>query len=114
IPWGSHFCLFYETKHDVLDTLASYCKVGLEGDEFCLWVVSEPVTVDEAKRALSEALPELDRYVDGHSIEITSARDWYLKGGTFDLQRVISGWHEYLARALAGGYAGVRVTGDTA
>ena len=114
MPWGTHFCLFYETKDDILDTLVSYCKAGLESEEFCLWVVSEPVTVDEAKHALNQAVPELDRYLADHSIEIVSARDWYLQGGTFDLKRVIDGWHEKLTRALASGYAGVRVTGDTA
>src|SRR2546430_122026 len=114
MPWGTHFCLFYETKDDILDTLVSYCKAGLEGGEFCLWVVSEPVTVDEATYALNRAVPELDRYLADHSIEIVSARDWYLQGGTFDLKRVIDGWHEKLTRALASGYAGVRVTGDTA
>src|SRR5438128_9540776 len=114
MPWGTHFCLFYETKADVLDTLVSYCNAGLESEEFCLWVVSEPVTVDEAKQGLSQAVRELERCVADHSIEIVSARDWYLQGGTFDLKRVIGGWHEQLARALASGYAGVRVTGDTA
>src|SRR5438876_4637140 len=114
MPWGTHFCLFYETKDDVLDTLVSYCNAGLKSEEFCLWVVSEPVTVDEAKHALNQAVPELDRYLANHSIEIVSARDWYLQGGTFDLKRVIDGWHEKLTRALASGYAGVRVTGDTA
>ena len=29
MPWGSHFCLFYETKQDLLETLVSYCKAGL-------------------------------------------------------------------------------------
>src|SRR5437867_12912236 len=48
------------------------------------------------------------------SIEIVPARNWYLQDGTFDLTRVIHGWNEKLARALASGYAGVRVTGDTA
>ena len=114
MPWGTHFCLFYETKADVLDTLVSYCNAGLKSEEFCLWVVSEPVTVDEAKHALNQAVPELDRCLTDHSIEIVSARDWYLQGGTFDLKRVIGGWHEQLTRALASGYAGVRVTGDTA
>ncbi len=114
IPWGTHFCLFYETKYDMLDTLVSYCNAGLQSREFCLWVVSEPVTVDEATHALSRAVPNLDRYLADHSIEIASARDWYLQGGTFDLTRVIAGWHEKVARALASGYAGVRVTGDTA
>src|SRR5438874_4599558 len=114
MPWGTRFCLFYETKADVLDTLVSYCNAGLKSEEFCLWVVSEPVTVDEAKHALNQAVPELDRCLTDHSIEIVSARDWYLQGGTFDLRRVIHGWHAQLTRALASGYAGVRVTGDTA
>ena len=33
VGWGAHFCLFYETKQDLLDTLISYCKSGLESEE---------------------------------------------------------------------------------
>src|SRR6266436_4214199 len=114
MPWGTHVCLFYETKEDLLGTLASYCKAGLESQEFCLWVVAEPVREEEARHALKQVVPDLDRYLADHSIDIVSAGDWYLQGGSFDLKRVMSGWHERLALALAGGYAGVRVTGDTA
>jgi hypothetical protein len=114
MPWGTHFCLFYETKRDLLDTMISYCKTGLESEEFCLWVVAEPLTVEEAMDALKDAVPDLDRYLVEPSIEIVSARDWYLQDGTFDLKRVTGRWHEKLAYASARGYAGVRVTGDTA
>src|SRR5215211_5344146 len=114
MPWGTHFCLFYETKEDLLDTLIPYCRTGLEGEEFCVWVVASPLTVEEAAGALKDAMPDLDRHLADSSIEIISAGDWYLQGGTFDLKRVTDGWHEKLARASARGYAGVRVTGDTA
>ena len=114
MPWGTHFCLFYETKADLLETLVSYCKAGLESQEFCLWVVAEPLTVEDGRRALRRAVPEFDRYFADQSIEIVAARDWYLQDGQFDLKRVIGGWNEKLARASAKGYAGVRVTGDTA
>ncbi len=114
MPWGTHFCLFYETKEDLLHTLISYCKTGLEGGEFCLWVVAEPLTIGQAIDALKDAMPDLDRYLADTSIEIVSARDWYLQGGAFDLKRVTGSWHEKLAHASARGYAGVRVTGDTA
>src|SRR5712672_2829851 len=114
MPWGTHFCLFYETKMDLLDTMISYCKTGLESEEFCLWVVAEPLTIEEAMDALKDAMPDLDRYLADPSIEIVSARDWYLQDGTFDLKRVTGRWHEKLAYASARGYAGVRVTGDTA
>ena len=114
MPWGTHFCLFYDTKEDLLDMLISYCKAGLESEEFCLWVVAEPLTIDEAVDALKGAVPDIDRYLAASSIEIVSANDWYLQGGSFDLKRVTGRWIEKLARASARGYAGVRVTGDTA
>src|ERR1700756_674669 len=114
MPWGTHFCLFYETSADLLETLVSYCKAGLESQEFCLWVVAEPLTSEDATRALERAVPKLDQYLGDQSIEIVAARDWYLQDGKFELDRVISGWNEKLARAAGRGYAGVRVTGDTA
>ena len=114
VPWGTHFCLFYETQADLLETTVAYCKAGLESQEFCLWVVAEPLAVEDAKRALQRAVSDFDRYLADRSIEIVAARDWYLQDGTFDLNRVIGGWNEKLALASARGYAGVRVTGDTA
>jgi PAS domain S-box-containing protein len=114
MPWGTHFCLFYETRADLLETVVCYCKAGLENQEFCLWVVAEPLTVAEARQALKLAVPDLDQYLADRSLEIVTARDWYLQDGVFDLNRVISGWSAKLASASARGYAGVRVTGDTA
>ena len=32
-PWGAHFCLFYETKEDLLDMLIPYFKAGFENNE---------------------------------------------------------------------------------
>ena len=58
--WGAHFCLFYETKNDLLDTLVSYCKSGLESDEYCMWIVAEPLRNEEARAVLKDAVPKLD------------------------------------------------------
>jgi hypothetical protein len=77
MPWGTHFCLFYETKEDLLEILTSYCKAGLESGEFCLWIVAEPLTVEEATGALKDTVPGFSRYLADSSIEIVSARDWY-------------------------------------
>jgi MEDS: MEthanogen/methylotroph, DcmR Sensory domain len=113
VAWGAHFCLFYETKADLLDTLISYCKSGLENQEYCMWIVADPLTVEEARDALKDAVPELDRYLAESRLEIARARDWFLPSGTFDGNRVTGGWYEKLARVSARGYAGIRVTGDT-
>ena len=29
MPWGTHFCVFYETPQDLLDTVVPYVKAGL-------------------------------------------------------------------------------------
>jgi len=113
VAWGAHFCFFYETKEDLLDTLIAYCKSGLESGEYCLWIVAEPLTVEEARDALKDAVPDLDRYLADSRLEIASARDWFLQGGTFDGKRLTDAWYEKLARVSARGYAGMRVTGDT-
>ena len=62
MPWGTHFCLFYETKADLLDILTSYCSSGLESGEFCLWIVAEPLTVEEATVALKDTIPGFSQY----------------------------------------------------
>src|SRR5258705_2656929 len=114
VPWGTHFCLFYETKEDLLDILIPYCKAGLESEESFQWAVAEPLTIKEAKGALKGAVPDFDRYLADSSIEMMPACDCYLHGGAFNLERVAGGWLKKLARASPRGYAGVRVTGDTA
>jgi signal transduction histidine kinase len=116
MPWGTHFCYFYETKQDLLDILIPYFKAGLENNEFCLWVISisEVLTVEEANAALRQALPGLDRYLAEGSIEIASHDEWFLKGGAFDLHRVANQFQLKLDEAIVRGYAGMRVNGSPA
>ncbi len=111
--WGAHFCLFYETKQDLLDTLISYCKSGLESGEYCLWIVAEPLTIEEARDALKGAVPDLDGYFADSRLEIVPARDWFLQGGTFDGKRLTASWYEKLASLSSRDYPGMRITGDT-
>ena len=116
LPWGAHFCYFYETKQDLLDILIPYFKTGLENKEFCLWVISnsELLTVEEATSALRDALPDLDRYVAERSIEVVGHDDWFLRGHTFDSHKVANRFRTKLNEALARGYAGMRVNGSPA
>jgi PAS domain S-box-containing protein len=113
-PWGTHLCFFYETTPDLLEILVPYFKAGLENHEFCLWVLSAPLTEEDARSALHQAVPDLERYLAERSLEILPHHAWYLTGGAFDLSRVINGWQEKLAQVLARGYIGMRVSGDTA
>jgi len=46
VPWGTHFCQFYQTTEDLTDILVPYFKSGLENNEFCFWVTSQPLGVE--------------------------------------------------------------------
>ena len=98
--WSTHGCLFYETKQDLLETLIPFFKGGLEHGESCLWIVSTPVSIQEAQQALRQAVPEFDRFLSEQRIELTSYES---------MRRVSDSLHEKLAKALARGLSGLRV-----
>ncbi|HEB34754.1 hypothetical protein LCGC14_0688690 [marine sediment metagenome] len=75
-----------------------------------MWITSEPLSEKEAKKALREALPDIDRYLKKRQIEIVPHEEWYLKEGTFNIQRVLNTWIDKYNQALAQGYDGLRLT----
>ncbi|HBB89386.1 MAG TPA: hypothetical protein DC047_17420 [Blastocatellia bacterium] len=113
MTWGTHFCHFYESKQDLLDTVIPYFKAGLDHKEFCVWVIAAPLTEEEAWNELRLAVPNLDQHRSEQNIAIFSSSEWYLKDGAVNLDDVLSTWNEKLNDALARGYAGMRVSGDT-
>lgn len=113
VPWGTHVALFYNTRQDLLETLAPYFKAGLSNNEFCIWVLPESLTEQETKRAMNKVMTDFARYQASQQIEIVAFEEWYLKDGVFAADRVLAGWSDKLKQALARGYDGMRVTGDS-
>ena len=113
VPWGTHFCQFYQTKRDLMDILVPYFKAGLENNEFCIWVTSQPLDVEEAKEALRRAVPDIDVYLEKGQIKIIPYIYWYVKAGVFDSERILNDWIEKLNLALTNGYDGLRLSWNT-
>ncbi|MDT7810825.1 MAG: hypothetical protein QOJ42_741 [Acidobacteriaceae bacterium] len=114
MPWGTHFCIFHETKGDMIDTFVPYFKAGLENREFCLWVVPDSLTKEEALGVLRHALPDFDHYFAQESIEVIAHDEWFFKQGTFDLPTVITRLSDKRREALSRGYTGLRVNKSSA
>jgi len=113
IPGSTHFCQFYQTKENLIDILVPYFKAGLENNEFCMWVTSQPLTVEDAEEALKHAVPYADTYLKTGQIEIISYKDWYKHEDTFDSERILNGWIGKVNQALSKGYDGLRLSGNT-
>ena len=80
-PWGTHICVFYETKYDLIDMHIDYFKAGLEANEHCVWAISDPITREVALEALRRAIPSFKHYLADGRIDILPGYEWYLKGG---------------------------------
>lgn len=113
LPWGAHFCQFYGEREDLVDSLVPFFKAGLDSNEKCLWVTSEPLRAEEARTALRNAVPDLDGRLRSDQIEIIDHHDWYLRMGKTDVDTALTGWVRREQQALADGFAGLRLTGNT-
>ncbi len=109
--WGSHFCQFYKTQQDMIDVVVPYFRAGLENNELCVWVTSDFLTTSDAYAALHRGVPRFPEYLAKKQIEVFPHTDWYLKGGSFDLQRTLDMWMKKHDEALSRGFAGLRVSG---
>src|SRR5271157_1290892 len=113
VTWGTHFCQFYQTRQDLIDTLVPYFKTGLENNEFCMWITADNLTVEEARKAMTKAMKGFSTYIKKGQIEILPYDEWYLKAGRFKSQVVLNSWVRKLNQALKKGYEGLRLTGNT-
>jgi DNA-binding CsgD family transcriptional regulator len=115
MPWGTHFCLFYETKRDLLETLICYIRAGLNSNEFCLWVLSDgEFTADEAWSALRLAIPDVEEHAAAGRLELISHEEWFLQDGNFEIPKGMSLLKEKYETAMANGLDGMRLNGSTA
>ncbi len=112
-PWGTHLCHFYRSREDLIDILVPYFKAGLENNEFCMWVTSEPLRAESARTSLGKVVGNLDNYIKKGQIEILDASQWYTKSGKFEPDKVLQGWIEKEDQALKRGFDGLRLTGNT-
>jgi DNA-binding CsgD family transcriptional regulator len=114
VPWGSHFCIFYETKRDLLDIVVPFFKAGLQANEFCLWIVasSELVTINEAKAVLHEAVSDFDQLLKNGNIEIVPYDKWFLTGRALDIRKAIARFRQKVNEAAKRGFSGARLTGS--
>lgn len=111
IPWGTHLCSFYQTKQDLLNMIIPYLKAGLENNEFCIWVVSDPLNEHKAMEMAQSAIPNFGYYLANSQIEIVPYNKWYYRNGELYLKHLISEWIEITEKAVSRGFDGLRGAG---
>jgi DNA-binding CsgD family transcriptional regulator len=112
MPRGTHVCIYYESIDDLIDTVVvPFFKTGLERNEFCVWVPSKLLTLEQSRAALRRRVPNFERHLAAGHMEIVPGGG-FLKGDQFDVIKSLGMWRDKLSAALAKGYTGLRASGD--
>ncbi len=107
LPWGSHFCLFYASQRELFDLLVPFIKAGLERNERCTWEIGAPLTLAEAKMALSQAISDFEKYESLGQIE------YVLPPGVLETEaRADESIESRLDQAILAGFDGLRLSCD--
>ena len=109
ISWGTYFCQFYETKEDLLKLLVPYFKTGLENNEYCVWIGSNPFNIEKVLMQLRRSIPLFDEFLSRKSFEIIPVTEWYLKDGRYNATETLNKWNLKLSNAFERGHEGMRI-----
>jgi signal transduction histidine kinase len=111
--WGSHICHFYNKQEELLEVMVPYFVQGIRDNEACIWAVSDPLTLNEARQIIASAYPGLEDAIDRGQFEFVSYKDIYLDntGEVKDTSLILNNWAEKENNALRLGFNGIRVSG---
>ncbi|MET3997127.1 hypothetical protein ABID65_008807 [Bradyrhizobium sp. S3.9.2] len=91
LQWGSHLAHFFGSGDELRDLLVPYFTAGLRNNEQCLWVTGKAFNADDARSALRNAVPDLDKRERGRQIEIVDGDEWYAAGEKLKPRELVSG-----------------------
>jgi hypothetical protein len=113
VPFGMHACHFFSDRDQLAAVLVPYVIAGLRGNERCLWVTAPPLPAREAIRALRAAWDGADDAVQAGALRFLDFEHRYASAAGLKGHDVVELWLEEEKRALAEGYNGLRIAGNT-
>jgi DNA-binding CsgD family transcriptional regulator len=107
VPWGTHICLFCATKKDLIEAALAYFQAAPSHNEYCSWLVAEPLRQHEVLKALGY-VPALNDWRKKGAFELLDEPPGYSGQGPIDQDEVVDAIHDRIAAARARGFDGVR------
>ena len=112
VPWGTHICQVYTTQADLLEILTPYFSEGLKSNEFCLWITAEPLGVAGRRRRCAAPCRVWTLCSPAGKSKFSITAMVHLPRQV-RRDRAHAVWLNKLETALARGFDGLRLTGDT-
>jgi len=112
IPYGVHICNFYKTRDELIAALVPFFAAGLRRNERCIWITAAPLHAVDAIAELEKVSADARAAIANGSLVVRDYEDWYAEAGALKGNQVVDLWLAEEQRALAGGYSGLRITGN--
>jgi hypothetical protein len=112
VPYGAHMCHFYAGRQDLIDSLVPYFVAGLRGNERCLWIAADPLPAGAIRSGIAQ-WPDVEDGLASGQLNIVDALEWYGEPSMLRDDEIIARWIGEEERALADGFQGLRIAGNT-
>lgn len=106
-----HLCLIFDTREEQLAAAVPFISSGLQRGERCLYVLDDESTADFMERLRLEGI-DTEQALRTGGLTMLTAGDVYLKGGSFDPDRMISFLCDAAEATLRAGYKALRAAGE--
>jgi PAS domain S-box-containing protein len=104
---GAHFCLFYDRDPvEQMPALVPYIRAGLSKNEQCIYVADDQ-TVEELSGRLEESGIDTTLEIQRGALKLWSRREWRQPGELSSADKLAQ-LAEFIQRAFASGFAGIR------
>ncbi|GEM_PF-5146919 len=91
--------------------MVPFLNAGLQNGEYCLWVPTDMVSIEESVRVLSNYIHDFGIYQNTGQMEIISPDEWYRPNGSFHVPHVLKQVRDKTSAAHAKKFKGVRGAG---
>ena len=108
---GDHYCGIYRTDEDHRALVLDFIRQGCARNEKMLYIVNLQ-TAAQLRARLDVAKLDVDALLERRQLVILTAKEAYLQSGQFEPDQMIRLLCEETDKALAEGYAALRVTGE--
>lgn len=112
VPVGLHGCHFYEDRQHLLEALIPYTLAGLQANERCLLIASQPLPARELISELRRAWDGVDDALHTGALRVLDFDRWYLSTAGLKSDDLVQIWLREEVQAIADGYSGLRVSGN--
>jgi hypothetical protein len=112
IPYGIHMCHFYRARGDLVEALVPFFIAGLRNNERCIWITAEPLLAADARLELRNGGLDVEAAIRLGALSVRDYSEWYTAAEGLTSRQVAALWLDEERRALAEGYAGLRITGN--